>query len=166
MIYALGVIAIGAVLGTGVADRLDGAHNAASAPTAAAVAPEPPPPGTVALQSDARGHFLADVQANGRFIKVLVDTGASVVALTEHDARAMGVEPARSKFTLPMRTANGVVNGAPVRINELRVGSILVRDVEAVVLPERALSGTLLGMSFLRRLSSFEMRGQALVLKQ
>jgi aspartyl protease family protein len=62
-------------------------------------------------------------------------------------------------------TANGVVQTAPVRIREIRVGDILVRDVEAVVLPPRALGVSLLGMSFLRRLEGFEIAKGRLVLR-
>jgi len=121
---------------------------------------------TVALRADRLGHFQSDIQVNGQFVKALVDTGASVVAMSDEDARKAGVLPPKSAFTVPMQTANGLVRGARVRVSELRLQSITVHDVEAVVLPAGALHGTLLGMSFLKRLSSFEMNGNTLVLKK
>lgn len=120
----------------------------------------------VALQADSRGHFVTDARANNQFVRVLVDTGASVVALTAEDARKIGISAARGEGTMSVSTANGVVRVPRVRIPELRLQSLVVRDVEAVIMPEGAMSHTLLGMSFLKRLGSFEMQGKTLVLKQ
>ncbi|MCA1952598.1 MAG: TIGR02281 family clan AA aspartic protease [Hyphomicrobiales bacterium] len=120
----------------------------------------------VALRGDNRGHFQTDAQINGRFVRVLVDTGASIVVLSAEDARAAGLEAPRDAYTARMQTANGEVRAARVRIAELRLQSIVVRDVEAAILPPGALKGTLLGMSFLKRLAGFEMQGGTLVLKQ
>lgn len=132
----------------------------------ASAQPAPSGPRIVALRGDKRGHFSADIQINGQFVKALIDTGASVVALSAEDARKAGLNPPRADYRLPMQTANGVVHAARVRIPELRLQSLVVRDVEAAVLPAGALSVTLLGMSFLKRLGSFEMNGATLVLKQ
>lgn len=166
LLFAVAVVGIGAYLGTQMANET--AMGVESTPGAAvAAAPAAAQAGrVVALRGDSRGHFVTDVQANGRFLKVLVDTGASLVALPAAEARKAGLEPAPSAYTLRMQTANGIVRGAPVRIHELRIGPILVRDVEAVVLPDGALGTPLLGMSFLKRLASFEMRGGSLVLTQ
>lgn len=123
-------------------------------------------PRMVALQADARGHFVTDIRVNNQFVRSLVDTGASVVALTAEDARKIGVSAARGDGMMSVSTANGVVRVARVRIPELRLQSLVVRDVEAVIMPEGAMSHTLLGMSFLKRLGSFEMQGKTLVLKQ
>ena len=96
---------------------------------------------------------------------MMVDTGASLVALSAEDAAKVGIRPNPGAYSRPISTANGNVMVAPVRIRELRVGDIAVRDVEAVVVPEGRLGTSLLGMSFLRRLKGFDMAGGRLTLK-
>jgi aspartyl protease family protein len=123
-------------------------------------------PRFVALKADSRGHFAADILVENQFVKAIVDTGASVVAFSHEDAKKVGIVPAKSDYTVKVQTANGAVNAARVRIPELRLQGITVRDVEATVMPPGALPITLLGMSFLRRLASFEMTGNTLLLKQ
>ncbi|MCA3612012.1 MAG: TIGR02281 family clan AA aspartic protease [Methylobacterium sp.] len=120
----------------------------------------------VALQADRRGHFAADLWVNNQFVKTLVDTGASVVAFSHEDAQKAGIHPKPGDYVIPVQTANGVVRAAKARIPELRLQGIVVRDVEATVMPPGALNITLLGMSFLKRLKSFEMNGNTLILKQ
>jgi aspartyl protease family protein len=116
------------------------------------------------LRADGQGHFVVDATINGRPIEAMVDTGATIVALTAGTARRLGINPARSEFTMPIATANGVVAAAPVRLAEVRVGGIKVRDVAAVVVPDDGLPVNLLGMSFLCRLSKFELAGSRLLL--
>jgi aspartyl protease family protein len=120
----------------------------------------------VALQGDARGHFLTDVSANGQFIRVLVDTGASMVALTNEDARKIGLSVRDNRGFALVNTANGQVRVPLVRIPELRLQGLKVYDVEAAILPPAVGGHSLLGMSFLKRLSGFEMQGKTLVLRQ
>lgn len=120
----------------------------------------------VTLDADRRGHFLADVTINGRQTEALVDTGASTVALTAESARGIGIVPLRSAYTATVSTANGLVKAAPVTLVEVGVGGIRVRNVKALVMPSGALPGNLLGMSFLARLSKFEIAGPQLVLVQ
>lgn len=120
----------------------------------------------VALKGDSRGHFHNDIQINGQFITALIDTGASIVAMSAEDAKKAGIVPSKKDYTMPVQTANGLAHAARVRIPELRLQSLVVRDVEAAVMPPGALQTTLLGMSFLKRLGSFEMSGATLVLKQ
>ena len=82
------------------------------------------------------------------------------------DALKAGIRPKPGDYTVPMQTANGIVRAAKARIPEVRLQGIVVRDVEATIMPPGALNITLLGMSFLKRLKSFEMNGNTLVLKQ
>jgi len=96
---------------------------------------------------------------------MLVDTGASIVALSYEDAETVGIRVTANDFTAQLRTANGVVEAAPVRLPEIRVGDILVENVDAVVLPRGRLGTSLLGMSFLRRLRGFEMSQGRLTLR-
>lgn len=118
----------------------------------------------VVLEADRGGHFLVDASINGRRIEALVDTGATTVSLTAETARRLGIYPPRSAFNLPTSTANGIVNVARVTLSEVRVGGIRVRNVEATVSPGDQLRVNLLGMSFLGRLSKFELSGPRLVL--
>ena len=118
----------------------------------------------VRLKLGQGGHFRADVRINGRKMEMLVDTGASVIALTARDARRMGVYPSADKFIYKARTANGVTNVALVELEEVRLGRISVRNVRAAVHKGRGLSTNLLGMSFLNRLKKFHVEGDTLTL--
>ena len=87
---------------------------------------------------------------------MLVDTGASFVSLSAEDAEAFGVHADPSAGHALMQTANGVVKVGRARIREVRLETVLARDVEAVIAPPGAQRGSLLGMSFLKKLSSFQ----------
>jgi aspartyl protease family protein len=137
-------------------------REAASGP-AAAVANQP---GTVTLPAGQFGHFLTEVEINGRDIGVMVDTGASLVALTYDDAERAGIFVNSSDFTGRAQTANGTARVARVTISRIQIGDITVRNVAAVVSERGASERTLLGMSFLGRLSRVEMRGATLVLEE
>jgi aspartyl protease family protein len=124
------------------------------------------PAGTLTLPAGQYGHFLAKADINGRDVDVMVDTGASLVALSYEDAQRAGIFVNPSDFTHAAQTANGITRVAPVTISEVQIGNISVRNVEAVVSQRGASQRTLLGMSFLGRLSRVEMRGTTLVLEQ
>ena len=139
---------------------------------AATSEPAPPAPArqvsagrSVTIEGDRLGHFQAEASIDGRHIRLMVDTGASVVALTHEDAAAAGFRPFPSDFSRKVATANGEVAVAPIRIREMRVGDITVRDVDAVVVPKGLLGTSLLGMSFLNRLGSFDIGRGRLTLR-
>lgn len=119
----------------------------------------------VRLRSDARGHFEANASINGRTVGVLVDTGATLVALSYEDAVTAGVAPRADEFRYVSNTANGQARFARVRLDEVRIGPISVRDVDAAVGQPGKLGTTLLGMSFLSKVR-FESRGGVLTLEQ
>jgi aspartyl protease family protein len=123
-------------------------------------------PRSVVVPRDGRGHFEVDARVNGRRIGFTVDTGASVIALTARDAARLGIHPPQSAFVAEVKTANGTVRGAPVRLDVVEVGKLELRDVAALVLPDQALSDNLLGLSFLSRLRRFEYSDGKLVLEQ
>jgi aspartyl protease family protein len=108
------------------------------------------------ISADALGHFFATAYIEHRPIKVLVDTGASLVALSYEDAEEAGLRPWTLSFDMPISTANGHTQAARVMLDRVEIENLLVRDVEAVVLPKGAFDGTLLGMSFLNKLSRFK----------
>jgi len=126
-------------------------------------------PGTVALRSGSGGHFhaLAEVAVGNtaQRVRFMVDTGASDVALTRDDARRLGIDVDRLRFDIPYSTANGTSLGARVRLDRVQIGDIQVDNVSGSVVSGR-LDQSLLGMSFLRRLSGFEFRGDELILRR
>ncbi len=117
------------------------------------------------LEADSRGHYYVDAEVNGEAVRFLVDTGATMVALSPDDAARIGFRPGPAEFTGRARTANGIARVAPVMIDEIQLGDIRVRNVQGAVL-DTAMRNSLLGMSFLARLSGYEVRGNRLILRQ
>lgn len=118
------------------------------------------------VEPDARGHFVSDFKINGRAISGMIDTGATYVALNVATARKLGVAPASADFKLLVQTANGQAKAAIVKIKSMQVGRIYVTDIDALVLEDKALSGTLIGMSFLKRISRYYVENSNLVMEQ
>jgi len=121
---------------------------------------------SVSIARDLRGHFLTDGRIDGQRIGFMVDTGASVVAFNETSAARFGLRPSRADYSAAVTTANGTIKAARTRIAMLEVGGLVVRDVEAMVLPDEALSENLLGLSFLSKLKRFEYANGRMVLEQ
>lgn len=121
---------------------------------------------SVRLRRRNDGHFIARVEVNGSPpIAMLVDTGASTVVLRSTDAAQLGIDVQRLSFTVPVQTANGLSYSAAVRLREVAIGGIVVGGVDALVARPGALKESLLGMSFLRRLRSYEFSGDFLTLR-
>src|SRR3990172_6941866 len=122
--------------------------------------------GEVRVRADPQGHFVIDAAINGRPITLMADTGATVVVLSFEDAEKLGLSPRSLNFTGLAKTANGVSRIAPVMLDRVRVDGITLYSIQAAIAEPGALSGNLLGMSFLSKLSRFEMKGDELVLGQ
>jgi aspartyl protease family protein len=120
----------------------------------------------VELAAGGNNHFFADADLNGRSVTVMVDTGASMVALTYDDARRAGIYPRDSDFTGRSNTANGIAKFAPVEIDRVSIGGIEVRNVRAAVMEDGKLHMSLLGMSYLSKLGSVAMKSGRLVLEE
>ena len=120
--------------------------------------------GMVAISAGQHGHFVIEADVDGQEVLFLVDTGASDVILTQFDARRLGFEPAQLRYDKTYRTANGTVKGASVRLGRVAIGPIVVEDVRASV-NDAVMESSLLGMSFLARLSGYEVSGGRLLLK-
>ncbi len=120
--------------------------------------------GTSVLKADAAGHYRGQFRLNGKPVEGMVDTGASAVAINESTARRLGYGAAALDFRYSVNTANGRSEAAVVRLKRVEVGSIKIEDVEALVLRDNALSDTLIGMSFLSRLSSYKAERQSLTM--
>ena len=117
------------------------------------------------LKADPNGHYFAEADINGTSVAVMIDTGATGVALSYDDAEKVGLHPHGLDFDTPIATANGVVKAARVQLRRVEVDNVRVRDVEGLVLPDGAMQGSLLGMSFLSRLSSFKIENGVLYLR-
>jgi aspartyl protease family protein len=120
----------------------------------------------VEIEAGRGGHFHTEAEINGREIAVMVDTGATVVSLSYEDAERAGIYLNRGDFTRAVSTANGVARVASVTLDRVSIGEITVRNVPATVAEPGRLRTTLLGMSFLGRLSRFDMRSGMLVLQE
>ena len=118
------------------------------------------------IPRDGRGHFQTEGRIEGQRIGFMIDTGASVVALNETSAARFGLRPSRGDYNASVSTANGTIKAARARIAMLEVGGLVVRDVDAMVLPDEALSENLLGLSFLSKLKRFEYANGQMVLEQ
>jgi aspartyl protease family protein len=121
---------------------------------------------TVVVPRDSRGHFQVNARIEGRQIGFMVDTGASVIALTATDARRLGLHPAPREFTAQVRTANGIIRAAQTQLDRVQIDEITVRNVAALIMPDEALGENLLGLSFLSKLRRFEYSNGKLVLEQ
>lgn len=122
--------------------------------------------GDVTLKADDNGHFAVEAEINGRSVDVMVDTGATLVALTYEDAERSGIFLRPSDFTHFVSTANGRAKVAPIMIERLSIGPITVRNIQGAVSERGKMRQTLLGMSFLGRLSRVDMRAGTLVLHE
>ena len=131
-----------------------------------AAAPTPPvaagQPAQIAKSAD--GHFWAEADIDGRAIRVLVDTGASVVALTREDALRLGLRLTPADFNQTVETASGPAKAAAIQLDHVAVAGARVERVQALVV-EKGLPHSLLGMSYLGRLSAFEARPTGLTLR-
>jgi aspartyl protease family protein len=115
-----------------------------------------PAANTIVYPANQQGHVVIEAAVNGAPVRFLVDTGASLVTLTLDDARAAGISPRELVFSHRVNTANGSVRMAPIILREIRIDQFSVYDVKAAVLEN--LNTSLLGMSFLGQLQSYEMR--------
>jgi aspartyl protease family protein len=139
------------------------AANAEAAISAAnAEAAHGGPQGVIRKSTD--GHYWANGQVNGANVRFLVDTGATAVALTPDDARRLGFDPDGLKYTSRVVTAAGPTRAASVRLASLTVSGARLDNVDALVI-EKGLDTSLLGMTYLGRLASFQATREALILQ-
>src|SRR5580698_6243883 len=167
MIFAAVMICLGSFMAQ-MADRMTPAlantvsHHATPEPVEAPAAAGR----TLSIPHDARGHLETEGRIEGQRIAFMVDTGASVVALNETSAARFGVRPSRNDYNATVTTANGTIKAARTQLAMSESGGLIVRDVDAMVLPDEALSENLLGLSFLSKLKRFEYANGRLVLEQ
>ena len=110
----------------------------------------------VDIEAERDGHFYVDAEINFRPVRLMVDTGATVIALRQSDAAVAGIRPHRADFEHPVATANGTTYAAEAKLDSVAVRDIEINGVRALILPDDQLSISLLGGSFLNRLARFE----------
>ncbi len=110
------------------------------------------------------GHYWAEAAVNGEEVRFLVDTGASAVALTPDDALRLGFDPKTLNYAYTVTTASGQARAAQVKLATVAVAGAEVDNVDAYVI-ESGLKTSLLGMTYLGRLSQFEATQSALILR-
>lgn len=121
-------------------------------------------PTSVTIRAQRSGHFVLEASIGGRATPMLVDTGATVITLRESDARKAGLIYRESDFKVPFSTANGEVLGAVDTLPELRIGSIVLRDLRISVLPDDKLAESLFGTNGLNRFTERKTTADRLVL--
>lgn len=127
--------------------------------------PEAPGPRAAVLKRDDDNHFWADANVDGTRVRFMVDTGATSVALTRTDALKLGYRMNDLDFRYKVATAGGETTGAFVLLDEIKIGNVTIKDVEALVI-QSDLETSLLGMSYLNELHSFEVRQSSMIIRQ
>ncbi|MER0239010.1 TIGR02281 family clan AA aspartic protease [Fulvimarina sp. MAC8] len=110
------------------------------------------------------GHFHLNGAVDGESVSFMVDTGASMIAMDRPTAESLGIDTDSLSFTDYVQTANGVTRSAPVFLDSVTVGDIERRNIRAAVTDSDGLGTVLLGMSFLDTLTSYDFRGDRLIL--
>src|SRR5882672_10373011 len=121
-------------------------------------------PGVFVLSESQDGHFYTVSEANGVRVRFLIDTGASDTVLSPADAERLGIDVNALDFSRVYSTANGMGRGAPFTLDSLHVGPIELSNVP-VSINQAEMGSSLLGMSFLKRLQSFEVQDRRLYLR-
>jgi aspartyl protease family protein len=119
---------------------------------------------TVEVARAFNGDFEVTAEINGARVGMVLDTGASSVVLTRDDAKAAGLPLEMLVYSANIDTANGRTRAAPVTLDRIAIGGLVERSVAALVAQPGQLKTSLLGMSFLNRLQSWEVRGDRLLL--
>jgi aspartyl protease family protein len=159
---------VAAVSAVGAAQTVVAFDPARGASALVATLRHAPPPAEVgqaaAISKASDGHYWADADVNGARVRLLVDTGATAVALTLDDARRLGFDPAELDYRQKVMTASGEARAAVVQLAAVSVAGAKVTNVEAMVI-ESGLDTSLLGMSYLGRLSKFEATRTSMILR-
>ena len=130
-------------------------EHEANAPEEIAAKPSTSHAGQMVLPMGPGGHYTGTFKMNGKPVDAMVDTGASTVAINVSTARRLGFSPAALDFRHNVNTANGSIKAAHVVLDRVEIGSIRVKEVDAFVLSDEALTSTLVGMSFMSKLKSY-----------
>jgi aspartyl protease family protein len=170
-VIVAGMVLVVGVLVARMADQPRTAPVSSNVASSASTAASRSPPASasnsrsVTISRGRGGHFWTDARVDGRRLELVVDTGATTIALRASDAARLGIHPAARDYSIQVATANGITRAAMVQLRMVEVGNIVVRDVPALVHADDALGVNLLGMSFLSKLRWTHDRGK-LILEQ
>lgn len=153
------VLALGAALGLMAPGTRDAPAPAGIPP----VAPGNEVSRDTILEKSANGHFYVDAEVNGQLVNFVVDTGATLVALTVEDARRIGIPFSEGEFTVVAQGASGPVRGQVLKLGSITIDGKSATDVGGAVL--QGLPVSLLGQSYLSRISSVQMAGDHMTLR-
>ena len=117
---------------------------------------------TVIVYANQYGHYYIRAITQGVSINYLIDTGATTVSLTRSDAEKIGIDLNKLNYSQKTSTANGITLSAPVKLDYIQINDIVVKDISASVSQNDGLDKSLLGMSFLNKLNSFEVSDDSL----
>jgi len=120
--------------------------------------------GQVQIEREGDSHFYVTADINGRSVRMMVDSGASIIALTRDDAEAIGIDVDRLPEMGSANTAGGVVPIRPVELDRVRVEGLEVMGVQAAVI-DADMPTSLLGQSFLLRLDGVTVEGDRMTLR-
>ncbi len=120
---------------------------------------------STSIRKSPDGQFWTEARVNSASVHFLVDTGASIVALTPKDAMKSGININNLQYTAKVTTAAGQIMAAPVMLDVVSVGNVSVRNVQAVIIP-KGLKTSLLGMSYLGQLHAMEVSKSQIILRQ
>lgn len=166
MLKFAAIAMVGALSAVGAAKAVvsldDLRHPELRAPTAAS-ATLGGADGAAQLTKGADGHFWAEAAVDGKAVRFLVDTGATAVSLSLADAQRLGIDTDKLTYDYTVITADGRTRAASVKLASVAIAGARVRNVDALVI-EKGLETSLLGMSYLGRLSRFEATPRALIL--
>jgi aspartyl protease family protein len=121
---------------------------------------------TLSIIANQSGHFFVNATVNGVDMKFMIDTGATNVALTRNDARSFGIDLDSLSYANKVSTANGVVWFASVTLDHIQIGNIKIQNVNAAVGRDDGLDTSLLGMSFLNKLKSYQVQNDTLTMTE
>jgi aspartyl protease family protein len=174
MLRLAAIAVIGALSAAASAQVVISLARAHPAPAVSAASPQPVTVQSVETQpasgQDAEvpkgpdGHYWAEASVSGHEVRFLVDTGASAVALTPEDAQRLGIDPNNLSYAYTVTTASGQARAARVQLASVAVAGAEVDNVDAYVI-QNGLEHSLLGMSYLGRLSQFEATKTSLILR-
>ncbi len=119
--------------------------------------------GSIALRARENGHFYVEAKVNGVAVNFMIDTGASDVVLSRLDAERIGINPETLSYTRTYQTANGATGGAAITLNRLQIGDFVLDDFPASV-NKGEMGESLLGMSALKKLGSFRVDGNQMII--
>jgi aspartyl protease family protein len=166
--FVIGTVALATLVG--VMSRSETSTAKLEGPPALAAASVAPPPSVgngfaeTSLDRAPDGHFYADVMVNGTSIHFMIDTGASMVALTRDDAQRIGLQFSDGDFTGAAQTAGGQVKLKPVTLDRVTLGALEANQVEAAIVGD-GLGQSLLGQSWLRQVGKVTIEGDRMVLR-